>query len=175
MNNSLENTISFEEYIRVKARSVPQHRMKEFLDSLASKGPEALQEFQQTATTTMVYQQGGNCIYTDSTEVAGSLLELACPVTTSVQPQTQQEQQIDLGPKPRRGNPHADQTPQGTGPLALPSSASSGLLVVLAAGKQGGGHVCTRLSPALPQQTVDGQAGPWGLAWPLQALLTPAT
>ncbi|KAL0599857.1 LOW QUALITY PROTEIN: Glutamine-rich protein 1, partial [Plecturocebus cupreus] len=68
MNNSLENTISFEEYIRVKARSVPQHRMKEFLDSLASKGPEALQEFQQTATTTMVYQQGGNCIYTDSTE-----------------------------------------------------------------------------------------------------------
>ncbi|KAF6100788.1 glutamine rich 1 [Phyllostomus discolor] len=75
MNNSLENTISFEEYIRVKARSVPQHRMKEFLDSLASKGPEALQEFQQTATTTMVYQQGGNCIYTDSTElVAGQSL-----------------------------------------------------------------------------------------------------
>uniref|UniRef100_A0A2K6SCF3 Glutamine rich 1 n=1 Tax=Saimiri boliviensis boliviensis TaxID=39432 RepID=A0A2K6SCF3_SAIBB len=96
MNNSLENTISFEEYIRVKARSVPQHRMKEFLDSLASKGPEALQEFQQTATTTMVYQQGANCIYTDSTEVAGSLLELACPVTTSVQPQTQQEQQIQV-------------------------------------------------------------------------------
>lgn len=96
MNNSLENTISFEEYIRVKARSVPQHRMKEFLDSLASKGPEALQEFQQTATTTMVYQQGGNCIYTDSTEVAGSLLELACPVTTSVQPQTQPEQQIQV-------------------------------------------------------------------------------
>nr|KAF6421061.1 glutamine rich 1 [Molossus molossus] len=96
MNNSLENTISFEEYIRVKARSVPQHRMKEFLDSLASKGPEALQEFQQTATTTMVYQQGGNCIYPDNTEVAGSLLELACPVTTSVQPQTQQEQQIQV-------------------------------------------------------------------------------
>ncbi|XP_034287593.1 transcriptional regulator QRICH1 [Pantherophis guttatus] len=97
MNNSLENTISFEEYIRVKARTIPQHRMKEFLDSLASKGPEALQEFQQTAaTTTMVYQQGGNCIYTDSTEVAGSLLELACPVTTSVQQQTQQEQQIQV-------------------------------------------------------------------------------
>lgn len=97
MNNSLENTISFEEYIRVKARTIPQHRMKEFLDSLASKGPEALQEFQQTAaTTTMVYQQGGNCIYTDSTEVAGSLLELACPVTTSVQQQSQQEQQIQV-------------------------------------------------------------------------------
>lgn len=95
MNNSLENAISFEEYIRVKARSVPQHRMKEFLDSLAAKGPEALQEFQQT-TTAMVYQQGGSCVYTDSTEVAGSLLELACPVTTSVQPQTQQEQQIQV-------------------------------------------------------------------------------
>jgi hypothetical protein len=27
-----------------------------------------------------VYQQGANCAYTDSTEVAGSLLELACPV-----------------------------------------------------------------------------------------------
>ncbi|XP_049633299.1 transcriptional regulator QRICH1 [Suncus etruscus] len=96
MNNSLENTISFEEYIRVKARSVPQHRMKEFLDSLTTKGPEALQEFQQTATTTMVYQPGANCIYTDSTEVAGSLLELACPVTTSVQQQTPQEQQIQV-------------------------------------------------------------------------------
>ncbi|XP_053325362.1 transcriptional regulator QRICH1 isoform X2 [Spea bombifrons] len=95
MNNSLENTISFEEYVRMKARTVPQHRMKEFLDSLASKGPDALQEFHQPPTTTMVYQQGGNCIYTDSTEVAGSLLELACPVTSSVQQQqAQQEQQI---------------------------------------------------------------------------------
>uniref|UniRef100_A0A8D1D4L3 Glutamine rich 1 n=1 Tax=Sus scrofa TaxID=9823 RepID=A0A8D1D4L3_PIG len=111
MNNSLENTISFEEYIRVKARSVPQHRMKEFLDSLASKGPEALQEFQQTATTTMVYQQGGNCIYTDSTEVAGSLLELACPVTTSVQPQTQQEQQIQVQ-QPQQVQVQVQQSPQ---------------------------------------------------------------
>ncbi|XP_014353127.1 transcriptional regulator QRICH1 [Latimeria chalumnae] len=96
MNNSLENAISFEEYVRMKARTIPQHRMKEFLDSLANKGPEALQEFQQGATTTMVYQQGGNCIYTDSTEVAGSLLELACPVTTSVQQQSQQEQQLQV-------------------------------------------------------------------------------
>uniref|UniRef100_A0AAF6Z5T0 Glutamine rich 1 n=1 Tax=Bos taurus TaxID=9913 RepID=A0AAF6Z5T0_BOVIN len=111
MNNSLENTISFEEYIRVKARSVPQHRMKEFLDSLASKGPEALQEFQQTATTTMVYQQGGNCIYTDSTEVAGSLLELACPVTTSVQPQTQPEQQIQVQ-QPQQVQVQVQQSPQ---------------------------------------------------------------
>ncbi|XP_018431624.1 PREDICTED: glutamine-rich protein 1 isoform X2 [Nanorana parkeri] len=93
MNNSLDNIISFEEYVRMKARTVPQHRMKEFLDSLAAKGPDALQEFHQPQTT-MVYQQGGNCIYTDSTEAAGSLLELACPVTTSVQQQSQAEQQI---------------------------------------------------------------------------------
>ncbi|KAM4023436.1 transcriptional regulator QRICH1 isoform 2-T2 [Anomaloglossus baeobatrachus] len=98
MNNSLENTISFEEYVRLKARTVPQHRMKEFLDSLASKGPDALGEFHQPPTSTMVYQQGANCIYTDSTEVAGSLLDLACPVTTSVQQQTQQEQQIQVQP-----------------------------------------------------------------------------
>nr|XP_033782072.1 glutamine-rich protein 1 isoform X1 [Geotrypetes seraphini]XP_033782074.1 glutamine-rich protein 1 isoform X1 [Geotrypetes seraphini]XP_033782075.1 glutamine-rich protein 1 isoform X1 [Geotrypetes seraphini]XP_033782076.1 glutamine-rich protein 1 isoform X1 [Geotrypetes seraphini]XP_033782077.1 glutamine-rich protein 1 isoform X1 [Geotrypetes seraphini] len=102
MNNSLENTISFEEYVRMKARTIPQHRMKEFLDSLSSKGPEALQEFQQPVTTTMVYQQGGNCIYTDSTEVAGSLLELACPVTTSVQQQSQQEQQIQVQQQPQQ-------------------------------------------------------------------------
>ncbi|KAG8127918.1 hypothetical protein E2320_014795 [Naja naja] len=100
MNNSLENTISFEEYIRVKARTIPQHRMKEFLDSLASKGPEALQEFQQTAaTTTMVYQQGGNCIYTDSTEVAGSLLELACPVQVQVQQSPQPVSTQQLSPQ----------------------------------------------------------------------------
>lgn len=91
MNNSLENIISFEEYVRMKARTVPQHRMKEFLDSLAAKGSDALQEFHPPAPT-MVYQQGVNCIYTDSTEAAGSLLELACPVTTSVQQQTQPEQ-----------------------------------------------------------------------------------
>ncbi|XP_042195437.1 transcriptional regulator QRICH1 isoform X3 [Callorhinchus milii] len=91
MNNSLDNTMSFEEYIRLKARTIPQHRMKEFLESLAAKGPEALQEFQQTTMT--VYQQGGNCIYTDSTEVAGSLLELACPVTSTVQQQEQIQQQ----------------------------------------------------------------------------------
>lgn len=91
MNNSLENIISFEEYVRMKARTVPQHRMKEFLDSLAAKGPDALQEFHQPPST-MVYQQGANCIYTDSTEAAGSLLELACPVTTSVQQQNQSEQ-----------------------------------------------------------------------------------
>ncbi|TRY99225.1 hypothetical protein DNTS_031402 [Danionella cerebrum] len=94
MNEPIEGgAISFDEYVRQKARTVPQHRMKEFLESLASKGPEVLQEFsQQTSgtTTTMVYQQGANCIYTDSTEVAGSLLELACPVqvtSTQISPQ----------------------------------------------------------------------------------------
>lgn len=84
MNEPIEGgAISFDEYVRQKARTIPQHRMKEFLESLATKGPEILQEFSQQAsgtTTTMVYQQGANCIYTDSTEVAGSLLELACPV-----------------------------------------------------------------------------------------------
>lgn len=86
MNNSLDGTGSYEELVRQKARSIPQHRMKEFLESLASKGADALQDFSQpsgdaaTTTTTMVYQQEPNCIYTDSTEVAGSLLELACPV-----------------------------------------------------------------------------------------------
>uniref|UniRef100_A0A7N8YD99 Glutamine-rich 1 n=1 Tax=Mastacembelus armatus TaxID=205130 RepID=A0A7N8YD99_9TELE len=84
MNEQESGVVSFDEYVRQKARTVPQHRMKEFLDSLA-KGPEVLQEFSQhegaATTTTMVYQhQGANCIYTDSTEVAGSLLELACPV-----------------------------------------------------------------------------------------------
>lgn len=87
MNNSLDGSGSYEELVRQKARSIPQHRMKEFLESLASKDPDALLEFSQqggdtatTTTTTMVYQQETNCIYTDSTEVAGSLLELACPV-----------------------------------------------------------------------------------------------
>nr|XP_033782079.1 glutamine-rich protein 1 isoform X3 [Geotrypetes seraphini] len=112
MNNSLENTISFEEYVRMKARTIPQHRMKEFLDSLSSKGPEALQEFQQPVTTTMVYQQGGNCIYTDSTEVAGSLLELACPVTTSVQQQSQQEQQIQVQQQPQQVQIQVQPSPQ---------------------------------------------------------------
>lgn len=89
MNDQESGVVSFDEYVRQKARTVPQHKMKEFLESLA-KGPEVLQEFSQqevavTATSTsasMVYQQqGANCIYTDSTEVAGSLLELACPVS----------------------------------------------------------------------------------------------
>lgn len=86
MNEQESGVVSFDEYVRQKARTVPQHRMKEFLECL-SKGPQVLQEFTQqegaVTTTAMVYQQqGANCIYTDSTEVAGSLLELACPVNT---------------------------------------------------------------------------------------------
>lgn len=94
MNEQDSGVVSFDEYVRQKARTVPQHRMKEFLESLA-KGPEVLQEFSQqeeaaSTTTAMVYQQDANCIYTDSTEVAGSLLELACPVqvtSTEISPQ----------------------------------------------------------------------------------------
>ncbi|XP_055503864.1 transcriptional regulator QRICH1-like isoform X1 [Leucoraja erinacea] len=108
MNNSLDNAMSFEEYIRLKARTIPQHRMKEFLESLAAKGPEALQEFQQTTMT--VYQQGGNCIYTDSTEVAGSLLELACPVTSTVQ--QQQEHQIQQQAQQIQVQVQVQQSPQ---------------------------------------------------------------
>lgn len=90
----MDSSGSFEELVRLKARSVPQHRMKEFLESLA-KGQDALQEFNpcgddnSTGTTTMVYQPETNCIFTDSTEVAGSLLELACPVQVQVQPPQQ--------------------------------------------------------------------------------------
>ncbi|KAJ3586154.1 hypothetical protein NHX12_012555 [Muraenolepis orangiensis] len=99
MSNSLEGSVSYEELVRQKARSVPQHRMKEFLESLANKGADALQEFSQqgsggdatTTTATVIYQQDTNCIYTDSTEVAGSLLELACPVQVQVQPQQIQQ------------------------------------------------------------------------------------
>lgn len=87
MNEQDSGVVSFDEYVRQKARTVPQHRMKEFLESLA-KGSEVLQEFSQqggaattTTTAAMVYQQqDANCVYTDSTEVAGSLLELAGPV-----------------------------------------------------------------------------------------------
>ncbi|KAM8913924.1 transcriptional regulator QRICH1-like isoform 8-T11 [Spinachia spinachia] len=94
MNEQDSGVVSFDEYVRQKARTVPQHRMKEFLESLA-KGSEVLQEFSQqggaATTTAMVYQQQDtNCVYTDSTEVAGSLLELAGPV----QIQEQQGQSV---------------------------------------------------------------------------------
>ncbi|CAJ1052097.1 glutamine-rich protein 1-like [Xyrichtys novacula] len=118
MNEQESGVVSFDEYVRQKARTVPQHRMKEFLESLA-KGPEVLQEFSQqggaatttTTTTAMVYQhQGANCIYTDSTEVAGSLLELACPVTSaeisphlSVHQESEQQLQVQVQIQEQQG------------------------------------------------------------------------
>ncbi|XP_056293057.1 transcriptional regulator QRICH1-like isoform X2 [Pseudoliparis swirei] len=107
MNDQDSGVVSFDEYVRQKARTVPQHRMKEFLESLA-KGPEVLQEFSQqggaVTTTAIVYQQQGtNCVYTDSTEVAGSLLELAGPVTSaeisphlSVHQESEQQLQVQV-------------------------------------------------------------------------------
>ncbi|KAF7695103.1 transcriptional regulator QRICH1-like isoform X2 [Silurus meridionalis] len=97
----MEGSVSFEELVKVKARSIPQHRMKEFLESLASKRPEALQEFGQHDDHSST-QQETNCIYMDSAEVADSLLELACPVQTlsqqpkqgSVEPQVVTQHQI---------------------------------------------------------------------------------
>ncbi|XP_038552704.1 glutamine-rich protein 1-like isoform X2 [Micropterus salmoides] len=115
MNEQESGVVSFDEYVRQKARTVPQHRMKEFLESLA-KGPEVLQEFSQqggaATTTAMVYQQqGANCIYTDSTEVAGSLLELACPVTSadisphlSVQQESEQQLQVQVQIQEQQGH-----------------------------------------------------------------------
>ncbi|KAK7916643.1 hypothetical protein WMY93_012404 [Mugilogobius chulae] len=102
MNEQESGVVSFDEYVRQKARTVPQHKMKEFLESL-SKGSEGLQEFsgqeEPVTTTTMVYQQqDANCVYTDSTEVAGSLLELACPVqvNSSEIPQQLSEQPLQV-------------------------------------------------------------------------------
>ncbi|KAM6947032.1 transcriptional regulator QRICH1-like isoform 5-T6 [Lycodopsis pacificus] len=107
MNEQDSGVVSFDEYVRQKARTVPQHRMKEFLESLA-KGPEVLQEFSQQGgadtTTAMVYQQQDtSCVYTDSTEVAGSLLELAGPVTSaeisphlSVHQESEQQLQVQI-------------------------------------------------------------------------------
>ncbi|XP_045931743.1 transcriptional regulator QRICH1-like isoform X1 [Micropterus dolomieu] len=117
MNEQESGVVSFDEYVRQKARTVPQHRMKEFLESLA-KGPEVLQEFSQqggaATTTAMVYQQqGANCIYTDSTEVAGSLLELACPVQVtsadisphlSVQQESEQQLQVQVQIQEQQGH-----------------------------------------------------------------------
>lgn len=117
MNEQESGVVSFDEYVRQKARTVPQHRMKEFLESLA-KGPEVLQEFSQqgeavTTSTAMVYQQQDtNCIYTDSTEVAGSLLELACPVQVtsadisphlSAQQETEQQLQVQVQIEDQQG------------------------------------------------------------------------
>ncbi|XP_060698541.1 transcriptional regulator QRICH1-like [Hemiscyllium ocellatum] len=83
MNHSLENSIPYEEYLRMKARTIPQHRMKEFLDSMNGKGSEEIQQFVQTPVT--MYQQRGHYIYMDSADVAGSLLELSRPISSPIQ------------------------------------------------------------------------------------------
>ncbi|KAM6980753.1 transcriptional regulator QRICH1 [Aplochiton taeniatus] len=85
MSEPLSGVVSFDEYVRQKARSVPQHQMKEFLESLTNKVSETMPEFnhqEDAPATTMVYHSGAtaNCIYSDNTDVVGSLLELACPV-----------------------------------------------------------------------------------------------
>ncbi|XP_062928662.1 transcriptional regulator QRICH1-like [Mobula hypostoma] len=88
MNHSLENSIPYDEYLRMKARTMPQHRMKEFLDSVNGKGSEEIQQFVQTPVT--MYQQRGHYIYMDSADVAGSLLELSRPISSPVQQHTAQ-------------------------------------------------------------------------------------
>ncbi|XP_078465586.1 transcriptional regulator QRICH1 isoform X1 [Lampetra planeri] len=81
MNHSLDNAVSYEELVRLKARAIPQNRMKEFLDSLSGKSPEALQQF----TSPQMYQAPGHCIYSENADVAGSLLELARPISSPLQ------------------------------------------------------------------------------------------
>ncbi|CAK6955478.1 transcriptional regulator QRICH1-like isoform X2 [Scomber scombrus] len=142
MNEQDSGVVSFDEYVRQKARTVPQHRMKEFLESLA-KGPEVLQEFSQqggaTTTTAMVYQQQGtNCVYTDSTEVAGSLLELACPLSVhqgtdqQLQVQVQIQEQQDL-----QGIHTAHLVPQGE----LTEEQQQQIQAQLVAAVAGGQHI----------------------------------
>ncbi|KAM9313151.1 transcriptional regulator QRICH1-like [Gastrophryne carolinensis] len=80
MNHSLENSIPYEDYLRMKAQTIPPHRMKEFLDSLNGKGAEEMQQFVHSPIS--VYQQRNHFFYMDSADVAGSLLELARPLTS---------------------------------------------------------------------------------------------
>ncbi|XP_075455949.1 transcriptional regulator QRICH1-like [Ascaphus truei] len=83
MNHSLENSIPYEDYLRMKAQTIPPHRMKEFLDSLNGKGTEEMQQFVHSPIS--VYQQRNHYFYMDSSDVAGSLLELARPITSPLQ------------------------------------------------------------------------------------------
>ncbi|KAM8974475.1 transcriptional regulator QRICH1-like [Pelodytes ibericus] len=83
MNHSLENSIPYEDYLRMKAQTIPPHRMKEFLDSLNGKGTEEMQQFVHSPIS--VYQQRNHYFYMDSTDVAGSLLELARPIASPLQ------------------------------------------------------------------------------------------
>ncbi|XP_063302867.1 transcriptional regulator QRICH1-like [Pelobates fuscus] len=83
MNHSLENSIPYEDYLRMKAQTIPPQRMKEFLDSLNGKGTEEMQQFVHSPIS--VYQQRNHYFYMDSTDVAGSLLELARPIASPLQ------------------------------------------------------------------------------------------
>ncbi|KAM4587438.1 transcriptional regulator QRICH1 isoform 2-T4 [Odontesthes bonariensis] len=105
MNEQEGGVVSFDEYVRQKARTVPQHRMKEFLESLA-KGPEVLQEFSQqggaATTTAMVYQQqGANCVYTDSTEVQVTSTEISPQM--SVHQESEQHLQVQVQIQEQQG------------------------------------------------------------------------
>ncbi|XP_078535078.1 transcriptional regulator QRICH1-like [Lissotriton helveticus] len=75
MNDSLENCIPYEDYMRMKFQTIPPHRMKEFLDSVTSKGQDEENEYTQPPNS--VSQQRNPYTYLDNTDVAGSLLELA--------------------------------------------------------------------------------------------------
>ncbi|KAM5169966.1 transcriptional regulator QRICH1-like isoform 2-T5 [Mantella aurantiaca] len=86
MNHSLENSIPYEDYLRMKAQTIPPHRMKEFLDSLNGKGTEEMQQFVHSPIS--VYQQRNHFFYMDSADVAGSLLELARPIASPLQHST---------------------------------------------------------------------------------------
>uniref|UniRef100_A0A8C5H5G9 Glutamine-rich protein 1-like n=1 Tax=Gouania willdenowi TaxID=441366 RepID=A0A8C5H5G9_GOUWI len=163
MNNSLEGSGSYEELVRQKARSIPQHRMKEFLESLANKGPDALQEFTQqggdtaTTTTTMIYQQDANCIYTDSTEVAGSLLELACPVQIQGQHQGQMLGQVLQVPSGSQQQLQGVTTAQLIQPGDLTEEQHQQLQAQLVAAVAGGQQIQIQTVGALsPTQQQDG-------------------
>ncbi|XP_061591879.1 transcriptional regulator QRICH1-like isoform X3 [Cololabis saira] len=165
MNNSMDGTGSYEELVRQKARSIPQHRMKEFLETLASKGPDALQEFSQqsgdatTTTTTMVYQQEANCIYTDSTEVAGSLLELACPVQIQGQHQGQMLGQVLQVPSGSHQQLQGVTTAQLIQPGELTEEQHQQLQAQLVAAVAGGQQIQIQtvgaLSPTQQQEGVE--------------------
>ncbi|XP_036434609.1 glutamine-rich protein 1-like isoform X3 [Colossoma macropomum] len=180
MNNGMEGSVSFEELVRVKARSIPQHRMKEFLESLASKGPEALQEFSQDGdSNTVVYHQGENCVYTDSTEVAGSLLELACPVSTAqvttggyqsteqqpVQVQVQiQGQQAQIGHMPSQHLPTVAAATQVIQPGELTEEQHQQIQAQLIAAVANGQQIQIQTVGALPESPTQPQSSPHGEA-----------
>lgn len=86
MSHSLENSIPYEDYLRMKAQTIPPHRMKDFLDSLNGKGAEEMQQFVHSPIS--VYQQRNHYFYMDNSDVAGSLLELARPIASPLQHST---------------------------------------------------------------------------------------